>query len=532
MTYMGSNTFSSPISAPGLPAMALLNSSSPHSGVELSQSANLRPWAKSPAFCFSVAVMSVAAALGLRLLYGRWVPNGSPFLFFAPAVMFSAWYGGRGPGLVATILGAAAADYFLLEPVGDFYSSPTDLVRITVFVLVGLQISWLSGALRRARQLAEEDARAARRGERLLAQAHTQLELANDQLEMRVRQRTAELEFRKGLLEAQSNASLDGVLAVADDGSIAFVNRRLAQIWALPQSLFEGTLDEALDAMRSKLADDRQPLGEEKGALRGDGESPLNLVLADGRTLECYNAAVRGSDGRSYARAWFYRDITERRRFSKAILEAAELERQRIAQELHDDLCQQLMGITCLGRSLEQHLAAPMPGEAANAQQIRDIAEGAMRRAKELAKGLQPVELHGGLGAALLELAKNVSAIFGVPCHFRGESKVALSDPAAPIHLYRIAQEAIHNAVRHGRAKNVYVDLVQVPGRVILSIEDDGIGICEKAPSQGLGLRSMRHRARMIGGTLCIERGVNAGTLVTCQISSNISKSIAAGGDA
>src|SRR5205807_2399133 len=159
-------------------------------------------------------------------------------------------------------------------------------------------------------------------------------------------------------------------------------------------------------------------------------------------TLECYNAAVRGSDGRSYARAWFYRDITERRRFSKAILEAAELERQRIGQELHDDLCQQLMGITCLGRSLVQHLAAPMPGEAAKAQQIRDIAERAMRRAKELAKGLQPVELQGGLGAALLELAKNVSAIFGVHCHFRGESKVALSDPAAPIHLYRIAQEA------------------------------------------------------------------------------------------
>ena len=533
MTYMGNNILSGGISTPipagDMPTIASRSYPDTHAPLESDVACY---WWKRPAFGFAVAMMSVIVALLLRLLYGHWIPNGSPFLFFAPAVMFSAWYGGRGPGMLATILGAVLADYFLLEPVGDFVSSSTDLIRVGVFVLIGTQISWLSGALRRARNVAQEDARAARRSERLLAQARRELELANDQLEIRVRQRTAELEFRKGLLEAQSNASLDGILAVADDGSIAFSNRRLAQLWDLPQSSFGGTLFDAVAAMRAKLADDREPLGEEKVPVLGDGESPLNLLLTSGRTLECYSAAVRGGDGTNYARAWFYRDITDRLQFSKATLEAAEMERQRIGQELHDDLCQQLAGISCLGRLLQQHLSDAMPKEADSAREVREIAEKSMRRARELAQGLQPIELRSGLGVALLELTQNVSAIFQVPCHFRGEPQVALADPAAHIHLYRIAQESIHNAVRHGKARNVYVDLVQVAGRVILSIEDDGIGICETAPSQGLGLRSMRQRARMIGATLSIERGPHAGTLITCQVSSSIGKPISPGGGA
>jgi len=96
---------------------------------------------------------------------------------------------------------------------------------------------------------------------------------------------------------------------------------------------------------------------------------------------------------------------------------------------------------------------------------------------------------------------------------------ITLDDPASLIQLYRITQEAITNAVRHGRAKNIYVDLVEVEGRVILTVEDDGVGIDHANPSPpGLGVRTMRHRARMIGATLAIEPADGGGTIVTCKL--------------
>jgi signal transduction histidine kinase len=93
-----------------------------------------------------------------------------------------------------------------------------------------------------------------------------------------------------------------------------------------------------------------------------------------------------------------------------------------------------------------------------------------------------------------------------------------LDDPAALIHLYRITQEAISNAIRHGRAQNVYVDLVHAGDRMILSVEDDGVGVGRSGASDGLGMRSMRHRARLIGATLTVEPGDGAGTVVSCTV--------------
>src|SRR4051812_8085876 len=108
--------------------------------------------------------------------------------------------------------------------------------------------------------------------------------------------------------------------------------------------------------------------------------------------------------------------------------------------------------------------------------------------------------------------------MFAVRCPFCGEASVPLDDAIAPIHLYRIAQEAINNAVRHGKAANIYIDLFNIEGRIILSIEDDGVGIDLSVPTTGLGLRTMQTRARLIGGTLNVERGNEKGTLVICQL--------------
>jgi signal transduction histidine kinase len=479
---------------------------------------------------YVIALIATAGLLSIRLALDTFLQASSPFLFFAPAVMISAWYGGRGPGLLATVAGAMAANYFLLGDANSFARTPDDLTKTAVFLIVGAQISWLSGALHAAKGRAELDARAARRGEELyrklateLTAARTALQAAHDELEVRVRERTAELEFRRTLLEAQSDASLDGILVADDAGQIIFRNRRLADLWALPHAAFATTRDAAVAAMRAALAQPQDPLGggADLDAPRAP-ELPANLVLRDGRTLECYGAPVESAAGHSYGRAWYFRDVTERRRTSRQILEAGERERHRIGQDLHDDLCQHLTGIACLGRVLHQRLQPRLPAEAPAAAQVVDLVEQAVRRARDIARGLQPLQLAtAGLPAALHELATTVERMFQVRCHFTGDPSVALEDPASPIQLYRITQEAITNAVRHGRARNVYIDLVEVEGRVILTVEDDGQGIHHAAPpaaAPGLGVRTMRHRARMIGATLAIEPADAGGTIVTCKL--------------
>jgi signal transduction histidine kinase len=465
---------------------------------------------------YGVAVVATLAVLLLRLLLQPILQNASPFLLFALAVMLSAWYGGFGPGLFATIAGAAAADYFLLHPLGFSHSSD-QLARTAVFVVVGAQISWLSGALHNAKRRAEREAEAARQSRDAVRQAH-------DDLEQRVRERTAELHFQKTLLESQSEASRDAIVAVSSDGRIIFSNQRFEEFWRNAGREGTGRLEDVRQSMAGLLAEPQvaDPLGT-AGEWRGraDEGGYEEVLLRDGRTLERYSAPIVSADGTTYGRVWYFRDITERKQLEKEIVEAGERERRRIGQDLHDDLCQQLSGIACLGRVLQRRLGIESNAAAADeAGEIARLVQQATERARDLARGLQPVNLTtDGLDAALVELCDASEGMFGVCCTFRGDGDVVVADPDVAAHLYRIAQEAIHNAVRHGHASSVTVDLVAAGGgRLVLTVEDDGIGIPDELPQQGMGLHTMSFRARMVGGLLSVERGHEGGTIVTCSL--------------
>ena len=447
-----------------------------------------------PHLRYAFALVATLVALALKLAIDRWTPNVGPFLFFAFAVMLSAWFGGFGPGLLATASGALAADHFLLKPYPGVPGDESNVVRLVVFVLVGVQISWLSGALRRA----------------------------NLDLERRVRQRTAELAFQKTLLESQIEASKDGILALSESGNLIFANRRFREIWGLPEPGPSAPPDELRRAMRQKLADPVDVLPSDDGGpdqpLLGDGSE--QLLLADARVVERYSAPIVGGDGTAYGRVWFFRDVTERRRLEKEILNAGERERQIVGQELHDDLCQQLSGIACLARVLQQRLTAHSADEAADAAHILELVGRANSCARNLSRGLQPVTLAAdGLVSALQDLCSHAEAVFKVPCQLCPDAgPLSFGDPAVPTHLYRIAQEAISNSVKHARANTISVDLVAAGDRLILSVEDDGVGIPATPSRDGLGLHTMRHRASMIGASLSIERGTDGGTTVTCSV--------------
>lgn len=213
----------------------------------------------------------------------------------------------------------------------------------------------------------------------------------------------------------------------------------------------------------------------------------------------------------------FIRDITERKRLEKEILEISEREQRRIGQDLHDGLCQHLAGIELMSQVLEQKLARRSKAAALRAGDIAKNVRDAISHTRLLARGLSPVTLESeGLMSALQELALNTEKIFHVVCRFDCNPPVPVSDYPAATHLFRLAQEAVSNALKHGKAKRILIRLKEERGRLALSIIDNGSGFPTQIPkSKGMGLRIMQSRAGMIGGTLAIGRNAMGGTSVT-----------------
>ena len=209
----------------------------------------------------------------------------------------------------------------------------------------------------------------------------------------------------------------------------------------------------------------------------------------------------------------------ERKRLEQQILEISERERRRIGQDLHDGLGQHLAGMELMMQALEQDVASVSKAGGAKIGKISEYLREAIRQSKALARGLSPVELQAdGLMSALEELATNVSAMFRVDCTFRCPSPVLISDNAAATHLFRITQEAATNAVKHGQARRIEIELRREDGRLLVSVRDNGRGFDAKAQrGEGMGLSGMNYRAQMIGGALTVEPAKSGGTIVTCS---------------
>ncbi len=213
-------------------------------------------------------------------------------------------------------------------------------------------------------------------------------------------------------------------------------------------------------------------------------------------------------------------DVTERERLEKQILEISEQERERIGQDLHDGLCQLLSGIKFKTTLLEQKLQLKAPAEALDARAIESLLNGAIQQARNMARGLHPVDLEArGLMSALEELAGSVAEVYGVSCSCDCRNPVLVHDHLAATHLYRIAQEGINNAIRHGRATRISVRLSGLKDNLVLRIQDNGCGFPAR-PSRktGMGLHLMNYRARAIGASIEIRPGPTEGTLVTCRL--------------
>jgi signal transduction histidine kinase len=208
------------------------------------------------------------------------------------------------------------------------------------------------------------------------------------------------------------------------------------------------------------------------------------------------------------------------RELENEILRTSEQEQQRIGRDLHDGLGPHLAAIGYAASFLADELRQNGKADAAKAEQIYEMAQEAISLTRDLARGIFPVQMDGtGLSVALEELARTASRLTGVSISYSDATEGSSVAPEDAMHLYRIAQEAVNNAVKHGDASNIAIVLSRADGSMRLLIADDGKGMPESPhDSRGIGLHSMSYRARTLGGKIDISSNPGEGTSVSCEI--------------
>jgi len=209
----------------------------------------------------------------------------------------------------------------------------------------------------------------------------------------------------------------------------------------------------------------------------------------------------------------------ERMRLESEILEISEREKQQIGQDLHDSLGQKLTGAVFLSRALSSHLATGDAETAGQAVRINEILKESVAQVRRMARGMSPVDLGDeGLTGALRRLAEETSSVYSITCLFHHIDNPPVPSSKASNHLYAIALESVTNALRHGHAKEIVIELSRNNLKGMLTIDDDGQGFEPGGSTQrgGMGLRIMQYRATMIDGHVEITRRPAGGIQVMC----------------
>lgn len=211
-------------------------------------------------------------------------------------------------------------------------------------------------------------------------------------------------------------------------------------------------------------------------------------------------------------------EIAEREKLQKEIMEISEREQQRIGQDLHDSLSQQIGGIIFMSQALKEKLAQKALTESGDMLKIIGHLNNALKHTRDLSRGLFPVLEKGGLDMALKELAHSMEEIFDIRIHLTYGAGVQVTKKKAAIHIFRILQEAINNAIKHGRASEVHIVFKKMKSRLLLEITDNGTGFPQKSNIKGMGLNIMKYRLSVIGGSLEIDSQKGKGTTIRCRI--------------
>ena len=258
-----------------------------------------------------------------------------------------------------------------------------------------------------------------------------------------------------------------------------------------------------------------------RSLVAGKGEFltvPHRLASGEVRTMELHASPI--IVGRQRVLYSILHDVTERKQLEQEVLNVSERERQRVGQDLHDSVGGKLTGVSLIAKALSQRLEAAGLKDAGLAEEVVLCLNECIAQTRSIARGLCPVELSvSGLASALTELALEQERLSGVQCRFESDPGLLIQSSFVSSHLFRLAQEALSNALRHAHPTLVVIRLARRGSNICLEIQDNGSGFKTLKPQRsGMGLRSMRYRADVIGAQLAITPGTGGGTVVSCLV--------------
>lgn len=360
-------------------------------------------------------------------------------------------------------------------------------------------------------------------------------------LEEAVQHRTREVRAERSHLEAILDSALDAIISIDSRGTIQTVNRSAERLFGYARSDLigqnvsllmpppyreehDGYIQRYLNTGEKRILDSVRELV----ARRKDGSTfPVEISITEVDNLQVFTGIIH--------------DISERKQLQAHILQIATDEQRRLGQELHDGIGQELTGLALHAGTLVELLDAIPRASTGGAERqlheahfatLRTLAakissqlNATNRHVRQLAHGVMPVQIEPrGLQAALIELAASIDTQPRIACRFESSEGISVSDNATATHLYRIAQEAISNSLRHSQATEIGISLRRDGNHVVLEVKDNGVGIpapdkCDRADrGAGMGLRTMQYRCGVIGGTFHIEAGPTGGTSIKCLV--------------
>jgi PAS domain S-box-containing protein len=465
----------------------------------------------------SSATLSFLGAMLLAMLVGLidWLttPQVSLALFYLGPIALAVWYAGRVGGFAMALF--CGLVWLTADLTGDVVFQESwvpyfnGCIRTAVFVIVAALVV-------RMRELtAHLEHRVKQRTQEL------EQEIASrERAERQLRAREAELRESEGRFR-QMTDNITQMFWMTDPArtQVLYVSPAYEQIWGrtcaslyhAPRSWMEHVHPDDQERIR-RAALTRQASGEY--------DEEYRIVRPDGRIRWVRERAfpIRTDAGVVYRIAGITEDITERRQLENQLLEISDREQARIGRDLHDGVCQALVGIAFALNLHEKKLAEQGSPESAGAHEILAMLNDIIVQSRNVARGLYPVKMDAaGLASALHELAAMIASRFKVACVFDQPSPVILDDHVVNTHLYRIAQEAVMNAIKHGQARQIQIGLSVAGNELKLTVTDDGVGLPEDpAAHRGMGLYIMQYRASLIGGALTLQRAPQGGTRVEC----------------
>lgn len=463
----------------------------------------------SPGIALAGGAVSLAAAAVLDWFSGTEIALS--IVYLAPIALVT-WKTNRKSGLAAAL--ACGVTWLGVELLTNktytswFTPFWNALVRTTFFTLVSVL---MSEVLRRKR--VEQDLR---HSQELLEQRAARLAASE-----------TELQRHSELLQSILNSMADGVIVVDSAQRLVLINpaaRRMLQVPAGSDQdpVWPEFLETAFVTSAESTGDNNPFLR----AARGDAVNIQEVRLepnpgADPIWFSVAGRPLLDRDGGVSGGVVVFSDITARKDLERTMSDVSEREQRRIGEDLHDGLCQYLVGAAFAARKLAGKLAELELPENRDATQIAELLGDSIAQARDLARGLYLAELESnGLVSALESLAARVSSRHSIDCRFIDRVSSPVEDESVATNLFRIAQEAIMNAVKHAEAKRILVTLETGPERLWLEIADNGAGLPPGAGlAPGMGTQIMRQRARMMGAELNVGVGADGpGTVVQCFI--------------